>query len=75
MKVAIIGYGGRGHIYARYFQEDERVQIVAVCEKKPQKIKSFSFLITIIVENPKTHHYTIIISTSILHLSAAGCIL
>lgn len=39
MKVAIIGYGGRGHIYARYFQEDERVQIVAVCEKKPQKIQ------------------------------------
>jgi predicted dehydrogenase len=39
MKVSIIGYGGRGHIYARYFQEDERVQIVAVCDKKPQKIQ------------------------------------
>lgn len=37
MKLAVIGFGNRGSMYSNYFRKDERVEIVAVCDKNAVK--------------------------------------
>ena len=39
MKYAIIGYGNRGEIYSDYFAQDNRVELVAVCDKNPLRLE------------------------------------
>ncbi|MFA5450032.1 MAG: Gfo/Idh/MocA family oxidoreductase [Clostridia bacterium] len=36
IKVAVIGFGNRGRIYASQFDKNDRAEVVAVCEKKPR---------------------------------------